>query len=107
MAGRPDLTRKVTGEKLEKVISTKITTKNYELLEKHAREYCIQKKIKQPTISVLLRTLIDFWLGKLENNDERKKAQTNTFSSTLIKPEILFRDWSNLWEQTKKLSQGR
>ncbi len=107
MTGRPDLTRKVTGEKLEKVISTKITTKNYELLEKHAREYYIQKKIKQPTVSVLLRTLIDFWLGKLENNDERKKAQTNTLLSTPIKTELLHHDWSRMRELINKSSQGR
>ena len=45
---RPNLPRKVTGEKLEQVISTKIPTKKFELFEKYARQYYIQNKIKQP-----------------------------------------------------------
>ncbi|MGB8449664.1 MAG: hypothetical protein WCE25_08105 [Nitrososphaeraceae archaeon] len=51
--------RKVTGEKLEKVISTKIPTKKFELFEKYSRQYYIQNKIKQPTVSALLRALIN------------------------------------------------
>ncbi|MEP6576746.1 MAG: hypothetical protein ABJB85_09990 [Nitrososphaerota archaeon] len=100
------MTRKVTGEKLEKVISTKITTKKYELLEKYAREYYIQKNIDQPTVSVLLRTMIDVWLKKLGNNDERKKAQTNTLTSTSIKTGPQFHDWNRMLEQVTKLNQG-
>ncbi len=86
------------GEELEKVISTKITTKKYELLEKYAREFCIQKKIEQPTVSVLLRTIIGAWLTKLENNDEEKKAQTNMLTSTSTKtglPAMIGVEWGN------------
>ncbi len=99
--------RKVTGEKLEKVISTKITTKKYELLEKYARELYIQKKIEQPTVSVLLRTIIGAWLTKLENNDEEKKAQTNVLTSTSTKTGLPLHDWSRMWEQISKLNQGQ
>jgi hypothetical protein len=53
--------RKSTGEKLEKVVSTKIAVSDFELLEKHARQEYIQNNITQPTISMLLRLIITRW----------------------------------------------
>ena len=61
----------MTGEKLEKVISTKIPTKKFELFEKYARQYYIQNKIKQPTVSALLRALIDGWLAQGKGGTDR------------------------------------
>ena len=82
--------RKVTGEKLEKVISTKIPTKKFELFEKYARQYYIQNKIKQPTVSALLRALINDWLA-----EERRNGQNNTQANALpgqsFKPEERFK----------------
>ncbi len=67
----------MTGEKLEKVISTKISTKKFELFEKYAREYYIQKKIKQPTVSGLLRGLVNGWLAARERKNEQNNTQAN------------------------------
>jgi hypothetical protein len=84
---RPNLPRKVTGEKLEKVISTKISTKKFQLFEKYAREYYIQKKIKQPTVSVLLRGLINGWLAARERRNEQNNTQANALTVKSSKPE--------------------
>ena len=53
--------RKTTGEKLEKVVSTKIGLADFILLEKYARIRYNENKIKQPTISHFLRKLIKGW----------------------------------------------
>ena len=49
--------RKIAGEKLEKVVSTKIGLADFISLEKYARIRYNQNKLKQPTISHLLRKL--------------------------------------------------
>ena len=72
------------GEKLEKVISTKIPTKKFELFEKYARQYYIQNKIKQPTVSAMLRALINGWLAEREKRNGQNNTQT-------FKPEERFK----------------
>ncbi len=98
--------RKVTGEKLEKVISTKITTKKYELLEKYARELYIQKKIKQPTVSVLLRTLINVWLGKTESIYSQNNTHTNSSTAKASKSIEPVHDFSRMMQSISKIKQG-
>ena len=88
---RPNLPRKVTGEKLEKVISTKIPTKKFELFEKYARQYYIQNKIKQPTVSALLRALINGWLAALEKRNGQNNTQANALPGQSFKPEERFK----------------
>lgn len=51
---------------MEKVISTKISTKKFELLEKYARECYIKNLLPQPTVSVLLRSLVIEWVDAME-----------------------------------------
>jgi hypothetical protein len=80
------LPRKVTGEKLEKVISTKISTETFELLEKYARQYYIQNKLKQPTVSRLLRSLINGWLLALKRANEQNNTQGNALLVKSFKP---------------------
>jgi hypothetical protein len=53
--------RRSTGEKLEKVVSTKIVVSDFELLEKYARLEYNKHHITQPTISMLLRLIISRW----------------------------------------------
>ena len=74
--------RRISGQKLEKVISTKISAKNYELVEKYARELYIQKKIRQPTVSVLLRALINMWLRNFETKSQQKNTETSGLTET-------------------------
>lgn len=64
--------RKSLGEKLEKVVSTKISLADFFLLEKYARIRYNQNKLKQPTISHLLRKFIKAWA-----NEKRKQEQEN------------------------------
>jgi hypothetical protein len=84
---RQNLPRKVTGEKLEKVISTKIPTKKFELFEKYARQYYIGNKIKQPTVSALLRALINSWLAARERRNGQINTQANALPGQSFKPE--------------------
>ena len=83
--------RKVTGEKLEKVISTKIPTKKFELFEKYSRQYYIQNKIKQPTVSALLRALINDWLAARERRNGQNNTQANALPGQSFKPEERFK----------------
>ena len=53
--------RKATGEKLEKVVSTKIGVADFIVLEKYARIRYNENRLKQPTISHLLRYIIKGW----------------------------------------------
>ncbi len=69
--------RKTSGQKLEKVISTKISATNFELVEKYARELYIQKKVKQPTVSVLIRAIINAWLRNMEMKNKQKSTETS------------------------------
>ena len=64
--------RKSLGEKLEKVVSTKISLADFIVLEKYARIRYNQNKLKQPTISQLLRKFIKAWA-----NEKRKQEQEN------------------------------
>ena len=59
--------RKAHGAKLEKVVSTTITLEDFNLLEKYARIRYNENKIKQPTISHLLR--------KNHNNDGQMQGE--------------------------------
>lgn len=99
--------RKVTGEKLEKVISTKISAKKFELFEKYAREYYIRKKITQPTISALLRGLINSWLPKLESQNVENNTQTNAPSATSSKPVEPVHDFSRMRQTISKMRANK
>ena len=66
--------RKPTGEKLEKVVSTKISVDDFTFLEKFARIYYNQNLISQPTISHMLRWIIKGWANRLREKEINKKA---------------------------------
>lgn len=57
--------RRVTGKRLEKVVSTTLSVDDYRILEKYARIWYGENKIQQPTISHLLRYLIQVWSRRL------------------------------------------
>jgi hypothetical protein len=66
--------RKPTGERLEKVVSTKISGDDFLLLEKYARMYYNQNSLVQPTISHLLRWIIKRWAKVIRDKEIIKKA---------------------------------
>ena len=53
--------RKSTGEKLEKVVSTKISTKDFAILQNCARFYYNLNWLEQPNLSNMLRWIIKQW----------------------------------------------
>jgi hypothetical protein len=61
---------KISGDKLTKVVSTKISDSVYTLLTGYAKEYYLQGKVRQPNLSQLLTYIITDWLHKTE----RRKA---------------------------------
>jgi hypothetical protein len=48
--------------RFEKVISSKISVDDFRLLEQLARQYYLENKIKQPTISEVVRAIVRTWL---------------------------------------------
>ncbi len=60
------------GEKLDKVVSTTITSTDFEMLKKYAKIRYNQDYITQPTISHLLRAVIRQWA----NVRRKEEAQT-------------------------------
>ena len=53
--------RKETGEKLEKVVSTKISSEDFAFLEKYARICYNKDLLNQPTISHMVRFVLKRW----------------------------------------------
>ncbi len=69
--------RKATGEKLEKVVSTKIGLADFLVLEKYARIRYNENKLKQPTISHMLRKLIKGWANGKRKEEAAGPSQSN------------------------------
>jgi hypothetical protein len=63
------------GVKLEKVISSKISIEKFEQLESYARVFYIQNKIKQPTVSRLVRRIVYGWLKHQEDLNAQQGSQ--------------------------------
>ena len=74
--------RMSTGEKLEKVVSTKISTKDFVMLQKYARDYYNLNWLEQPNLSNMLRWIIKNWtegttdsMRQVTNNSRQKKPK--------------------------------
>ncbi len=63
--------RKAVGEKLEKVVSTKLSLENFKLLEKYARIRYTNNQIAQPTISHLLRAIVRDWGAHVRKQEKQ------------------------------------
>ncbi|MPZ05216.1 MAG: hypothetical protein GEU26_02175 [Nitrososphaeraceae archaeon] len=50
--------KRMESKKLSKVVSTKLTSEDYDLCRKIAREYYINEKIKSPSVSELTRLVL-------------------------------------------------
>ena len=87
--------RKSTGEKLEKVVSTKISDNDFMLLQKYARIQYNANMILQPTISHLLRLIIKNW-AKVVKDKKRSPRGTNHSQVELDS------EWLELQEKEKQ-----
>lgn len=67
--------KKSTGEKKEKVISTKISAEDFSLLQRYARAYYNQNFLVQPNMSHILRYILNDWISRVREN--KKKATNN------------------------------
>ena len=63
--------RKSTGERLDKVVSTKICDDDFMRLQKYARINYNSNMILQPTISHLLRLIIKNWAKDVKDKESR------------------------------------
>jgi hypothetical protein len=63
--------RKVTGEKLEKVVSTTISADEFKLLQESARNYYNRNLIVQPTTAHLLRFILKSWAKSRKKEMDR------------------------------------
>ena len=77
--------RKAHGAKLEKVVSTTITLEDFNLLEKYARIRYNENKIKQPTISHLVRYLITRWANGRRNEELTKMSPSQNSGPTIVR----------------------
>lgn len=69
--------RRVTGKRLEKVVSTTLSVDDYRILEKYARIWYGENKIQQPTISHLLRYLIQVWARRFGEGNPIQTRKVN------------------------------
>jgi len=76
-----DMPRKATGERLEKVVSTKIGLADFMTLEKYARIYYNKNRVKQPTISHLLRGIIRGWANGRRKEEAELKSRTTSHTT--------------------------
>jgi predicted transcriptional regulator len=67
--------RKNTGQKLEKVVSTKIALADFIVLEKYARIRYNENKLRQPTVSRLLRVIIKSWANGRREEEANKSGR--------------------------------
>jgi hypothetical protein len=58
-----------SGEKLEKVVSTKISLEDFMVLERCAKISYNKNLLKQPTISHMLRLILKIWAENMRNEE--------------------------------------
>ena len=66
--------RKVIGKKLEKVVSTTLSVDDFILLEKAAKSWYNKNLISQPTISHVLRSMVELWAKKVREKEQKAKG---------------------------------
>lgn len=75
----PKMPRKIyNGNKLERVVSTKISESDFKLLQKYARVSYNRELIVLPTISNMLRWVIHRWANEKRKAEEYKNNQSTT-----------------------------
>jgi hypothetical protein len=67
--------RKASAEKLEKVVSTKLSRDDYDLLGKYAKIRYNEDRIVQPTISHLLRLIIKGWSMSIRKQEGKRSVE--------------------------------
>ena len=69
--------KKSTGEKMEKVISTKISVEVFDLLQRYAKVYYNQNLLQQPNMSHMLRWILESWATPVRQNEKNATNNRN------------------------------
>ena len=69
--------RKRSDENLTKVISSIISTEDFEILEKYARVYYTQNLLKLPTISHMVRYILSDWANQIREQELIRNRKLN------------------------------
>ena len=76
------MARKKSNENLAKVISSNISLEDFDVLQKYAKIYYNQNMLKQPTISHLVRYILNKWANQKRYNEEQnRKKPTKLYRS--------------------------
>ena len=75
--------RKSTGEKLEKVVSTKISDNDFMVLQKYAKIHYNADMILQPTISHLLRLIIKNWAKDVKDKERPARGRRQHYPAQI------------------------
>ena len=74
------MARKKSTENLAKVISSNISIEDFDVLQKYTKIYYNQNMLKQPTISHLVRYILNKWANQNRIYEEQnRKKPTNLY----------------------------
>ena len=74
--------RKKSSENLAKVVSSNISLEDFDVLQKYAKIYYNYNRLKQPTISHLVRYILNKWANqKRFMEDKNRKQPTKLYIS--------------------------
>jgi hypothetical protein len=69
--------KRVTGEQLKKVVSTKLSEDDFNMLQSSAKVYYNRNLIFQPTVSHMLRRIVKVWVNSMRKK-QNNIANTGT-----------------------------
>jgi hypothetical protein len=76
------MSRKKSNENLAKVVSSNISLEDFGVLQKYAKIYYNYNRLKQPTISHLVRYILNIWANqKRDNEGQNRKKPTKLYIS--------------------------
>ncbi len=75
--------KKINGERLVKVVSTKLSEEDYLLLERYARARFFENKISQPSVSHMLRYIFKGWAVRVKDLEKKDNPATTALKRRL------------------------
>ena len=64
---------------MEKVVSTKISHADFMALEKYARIRYNENRLRQPTVSRMLRSIVKAWANRRRKEEEEAGQSRNSY----------------------------
>jgi hypothetical protein len=90
------MSKRVTGEQLKRVVSTKLSEDDFNMLQFSAKVYYNKNFILQPTVSHMLRRIVKAWLNgmrKKQNNIANIATVPVSDTPLICTPEDLISDF--------------